>query len=285
VKSSATVKPELQPIGDDDVHDVATYLHECMNAAVSVDSWAGAMRPSWQRDESNHGMLLRRAGEVVGAYVALYSLRAHGVRCCNLGAWCVDTDVRFSSTRLLRALLDQDEDVFVDLSPSGAVVPLNERFGFRHLDTSTALITTLDTVRCRCSVTSDLVEIEAALTGADLEIFVDHLASPAVRHVLLDASTGTCHVMYRRDRRKGLPLFASVLHVSDSDVFASALPVFNRHLFRKGIPMLLCEERIVGARPRLAFTVDPPRPKMFFSDTVGPSEVDNLYSELTELAW
>ena len=52
-------------------------------------------------------------------------------RFCNLGAWCVLPEHRFHALRLLKALLAQDGYHFTDLSPSGNVVGLNERLGFR----------------------------------------------------------------------------------------------------------------------------------------------------------
>ena len=83
---------------------------------------------------------------VVGAHLAFYSERTiagRRERFCNLGAWCVLPDYRFHALRLLKALLAQDGYHFTDLSPSGNVVGLNTRLGFRFLDTTTAVVPNL----------------------------------------------------------------------------------------------------------------------------------------------
>ena len=92
--------------------------------------------------------------------------------------------------------------------------------------------------------------------------------------------------MWRRDRRKRLPLFASVLYTSHPCVLHSLFPVLARHLFlRHGISAVLAELRVVGLRPRLSIMLNSPRPKMFRSRTIPDSAIDYLYSELTCVAW
>lgn len=290
VDTPARTRPAVRPILDDDIDAVAGYLHRRMNARVPAASWAAAMRAPWQSDPPNHGFQLRRDGDVVGAYVALYSNRQDGRfprRVCNLAAWCVDDAYRFSSTRLLQSLLAQPGYEFVDLSPSGNVIALNERLGFRHLDTTTALVpvVTLPALRGARRVTSDPARVRQTLEGRDLAVFLDHEQSPAARHLLLSDSGRSCHLMYRRDRRKGIPAFATVLHVSDPDVFVSCLPSVRRHLAVRGFAALLCETRLIGGRPPRSTILSASRPKMFKGAALEPGDIDNLYSELTEVAW
>ncbi|HWS31478.1 MAG TPA: hypothetical protein VN408_01905, partial [Actinoplanes sp.] len=94
-----------------------------------------------------------------------------------------------------------------------------------------------------------------------------------------------CYVIYRTDRRKGLPLFASLLHVSDPELFRVLRRRLQSHLLlRHGIPALLAELRIAGHRPRLSRALPDTRRKMFRGDLAEP-DVDYLYSELTCLSW
>ena len=249
------------------------------------------MRATWQHDAPNHGFHLRDGDAVVGAYVALYSRRTFDgvpVRVCNLAAWCVDDDFRFKGIRLLQALLGQPDFVFTDLSPSGNVIALNQRLGFHELDVETSLTPNVPwpAVRRNRRVTEDLAEIEAALTGDALRIFLDHRDAPAVRHVaLIDGST-MCHVIYRRVRRKGIQAFAAVLYVSDQVVFESMFRRFSQLLLlRHGIPFTLLERRIGGFRPGFASTLKSPRPKMF-RGTLQPEQLsDDLYSEMVAVPW
>jgi hypothetical protein len=288
----STPRPQVLPILDTDVDDVASYLHARMDHRVAAARWGAAMNPTWQHDPPNHGFHLRCDGTVVGAYLALYSQRATSttavVRFCNLAAWCVDPEFRFSGMRLLRALLAQEGYVFTDLSPSGNVIALNERLGFRHVDTATAVVTCVPypILRRTVEVTSEPERIAEALSGRHLRTYLDHRASPAVKHLLVDTTSGSCHVMFRRDRRRDLPLFASILHASDRDVFSAQVPAIGRHLLlHHGVAMLLCPMRLLARRPARSFMLESPRPKMFNSDIVGPDDIDDLYSELTELSW
>ena len=92
--------------------------------------------------------------------------------------------------------------------------------------------------------------------------------------------------MWRRDRRKHVPLFASLLYTNGPDMLHALFPALSRYLLlRYGIPAVLAELRLVGLRPRSSIMLSSPRPKMFRSHTLPESAIDYLYSELTCVAW
>ncbi|MQW74791.1 hypothetical protein GHK92_02800 [Nocardioides sp. dk4132] len=224
---------------------------------------------------------------MVGVQLAFYAERRIAgvpVRFCNLAAWCVREEHRSHGLRLLRAVLAQRGHVFTDLSPSGSVVALDERLGFEHLDTTTALVANLPGAG-RGRVVTDLDEIEARLDGEQRTILRDHRGAAAARHVLLRAGGEQCYVVYRRDRRRGLRLFATLLHVDDPAVLARHQGVLRRHLLSRGLPVTLAELRVVGSRPAVSVPLSRPRPKMFRGTGVPASAVDSLYSELALVAW
>lgn len=284
----------VTPITGADVNVVAGFLHSELNQRVPAAAWARAVDVPWRlnrgADPPNHGfMLVTDTGEIVGAYLAFYSDRVidgQAERFCNLGAWCVREEYRFHSLRLLKALLAQDGYHFTDLSPSGSVVSINSRLRFELLDTSTALVPNLPWPGPPGRVTADPAVIERTLRGRDLEIYDDHRSCAAARHVVLRAGGEYCYVVFRKDRRRGLPLFASVLYVSDTVVFRKAARAFGRHLLlRHGIPATLAELRVVGHRPWPAMLLGAPRRKMFRSTKLAHDQIDYLYSELTCVAW
>ena len=95
-----------------------------------------------------------------------------------------------------------------------------------------------------------------------------------------------CYVIFRRDRRKNLPLFATVLYVSNPPLFRTLAGIFGRHLLlRYRVPVTLMELRIVGGRPAGSYLLRSPRPKMFKSDSLQSDQIDNLYSELVCVPW
>ncbi|CUR57023.1 conserved hypothetical protein [metagenome] len=281
---------ELAPITGADVGDVADFLHQHLNSRLSAAQWARSAVPPWSVDAPNHGFLLRQGGAVVGTYLAFYSERevdGQPRRICNLAAWCVLDEHRAHGVRLARAMLRQRGYEFVDLSPSGNVVRLNERLGFHSLDTSTALVPNLPLPSRRgVRVLTAPAQIEAALSDRDLQVYRDHRSAAAALHFVVRVGEESCYVIARRERRKGLPLFASLLHVSDPAVLARAGHAPYRHLLlRHRALVTLAEGRVAGRPPRLSRQQAAPRPRMFRGDGLSPRSVDYLYSELMCVPW
>jgi hypothetical protein len=281
----------LRPILRDDAVRVGQFFHDNLNRRISPGQWADAIVPTWQVDAPNHGYMLLENGQVVGGQLAFYSQRetsAGPVRICNVAALCVLPTHRAHSLRLLRAILSQPGYSFTDLSPSGNVRALNLRLGFRQLDTATALVPNAASLLAfpKLRLIEDRDAIARRLEGRDLRIYLDHAGAWAAQHLLLVDGVRHCHIVYRRDRRKNLPLFATILHVSDPDVFRAGWGQVFRHLLvRHGIAFTLIELRLVHDRPRLSLLLRAHRPKMFRSDRLSPEAVDYLYSELTCVAW
>jgi hypothetical protein len=282
---------ELAPILRADLGEVGEFLHANLNPRLSAADWASAVVPPWTVDSPNHGFLLREARAIVGVYLAFYSERVIGgqpERFCNLAAWCVLEDHRAQGVRLIRAMLGQKGYHFTDLSPSGSVVPLNKRLKFVELDTTTVLVPNLPwPVKARgVRLLTNAAQIEGVLTGDDLARFRDHARARAARQLVLVEDDGAaCHVIFRKDRRRRLPLFASILHVSDPELFARRQALVFRHLLRQGAAATLAEVRVLGRAPRGGRRLQSPRPKMFRSATLKAEDIDYLYSELTCVAW
>jgi hypothetical protein len=280
---------DIAPITDADTWSVAEFLHVGMGSRVPAADWHRLMTPPWDVEQPNHGYLLRDDGRLVGVYLALYSERiidGRPHRICNLGPWCVTPEHRANGLRLLRSLLRQRGYTFTDLTPSQTVVALNTRLGFTQLDTTTALVPHVPwpTFSRRVRVIDSPNEIEQILNGRDQVIYRDHQAT-AARHVVLTVGDETCYVMFRRDRRRHLPLFASILYVGDCDLFRDCASHFYRYLLlRHGIVATLAELRVVGHRPKGAVMVAG-WPKMCLSEDLAPAQIDYLYSELTCAGW
>lgn len=279
----------VAPIASTDVPMVSEFLHNHLNPRLSADEWAQSMTAPWRVAAPNHGFMLideARNPAVVGAYLAFYADRTiDGVResFCNLAGWCVLPEYRFHSVRLLKALLAQDGYHFTDLSPSGSVVPINTRLGFQFVDTTLAAVPNLPWpgIPGRGRVSSDPSEIERTLTGEELRRYLDHRQARAARHVVLRTADQWCYVVFRRDRPKNLPLFASIVYVSNPAVFQRMFRQFTRHLLmRHGLPATLVELRLAGHRPTPSVVIGSPRRKMVRSPTLRPDQIDYLYSEL-----
>ena len=232
------------------------------------------MVPPWSCEAPNHGFHLRGDGAVVGAALAFYSDRVidgRTERVCNLGAWCVADEHRSQGLRLLRALLGQRGYHFTDLSPSGNVVALNERLRFEHLDTTTAVVPNLPRPAPRRTAGHrPRAHRGGCSTGAERRIFEDHRAPPRARHVVLEVDGGSVYVMFRKDRRKGLPVFATLLHVSDPTLLPRVWGRLARPTccVRHGAAGHAGRGARPGWRPAGRSELAHPRPKMFRSDAL-----------------
>ncbi|WP_198663863.1 hypothetical protein [Jiangella endophytica] len=282
---------DVRPISPSDAMAVGQFLHQHLNQRVSAAAWTVLVAPPWKSDAPNHGFLLLNGDAIVGVYAAVYSDRdLDGVRVafCNLAAFCVLEEYRTHTLRLVRALLGQKGFVFTDLSPSGNVIALNERLGFTRLDTATRLVANLPrTPRRGTRVTARPEALDRTLTGRDAEIYRDHRQAPAARHLLVEHGGAHGYLVFRRDRRKRLPLFATPLYAGgDPGCLEAAWPAVGAHLLRLGIPLTLAERRVLGFSPGgPGRALAHPRPKMFRAADIGPESIDHLYSELTLVRW
>jgi hypothetical protein len=284
--------PEVKPISPDDAMDVAQFLHTHLNDRVSTARWARLLMPPWDDGSApNRGFRLVADGSTVGAYAAVYSHRElDGVdrAVCNLAAFCVLEEYRPHSVRLVRALLGQRGYVFTDFSPSGNVVAMNERLGFRHLDTAGRLVVNLPSRTAPgFRVTDDPTVLAARLQGPDAEAFRDHRKAAAARHVLIETDAAYAYLVYRRERRKRLPWFAVPLYAGgDLDVLRVGWPSIRSHLLRQGLPFTLAERRVIGFTPSgPGRTFEHNRNRMFRAKDTDGASLDYLYSELTLVEW
>ncbi len=289
---SVTGTVSVAPItADDDVRRAAEFLQVNLNQRVSADQWEYAVDVPWAVQSPNAGFMLLDDDEIVGVQLAFYSERTIHGRCerfCNLGAWCVLPAYRFHSLRLLKAALGQTGYHFTDLSPSGNVVGINAKLGFRFLDTTTALVPNIPWPSWpgRDVISSDPELIERTLTGRELQIHRDHVAAMGTRHLVLIRDGEWCYLLFRKERRKGLRLFASILYVSNAELLrAMARPLARHLLIHHGTVAMFSERRIVGYWPRPSLLLRSPRRKMFHSPHLEPTQVDYLYSELVCVAW
>ena len=287
----SALRPEVAAILPEDHAVVAKFLHAHLNPRVPVAAWRGLLAPAWTVGEC--GCVLRVHGDVVGAYIVVPSRRpigsdatgkTHDVR--NLAAFCVREEYRAHSLRLVRQVLARKDVVYTDLSPSGNVPAMNARLGFQHLDTRTRLSLNLPGATHGVRVTDDPDVIAAVLSGRDVQVYQDHRGAAAARHLVATSGERYAYLMYRRDARKRLHVFASPLYVGgDADLLAEAWRGVGAHLLRRGYLATLAEHRVMGFTLRGIGVDVTGRPKMYRGSDVDEGDIDYLYSELTLLEW
>lgn len=282
---------EISPITEADATDAAQFLHDELNSDVSVAAWRVLLQPPWGSRGPNHGFLMRAEAGIVGVYAAVYSEReVEGtvVSVCNLAAFCVLEDYRTHSLRLVRAILKQPGYVFTDFSPSGNVVAMNERLGFRRLESATRLVVNLPHLPSRgIRLTQDPEILSAILRGRDADVHRDHRAAAAARHLLVQRGDEYAYLVFRADSRKRLRLFATPLYVGGSrQLLEAAWGDVRAHLMlRHRLAFTLAERRLLQFAHGLGRELGNPRPKMIRGEALPPADVDYLYSELALVSW
>lgn len=287
----AAHRPRLAPIGDADTDAVADFFHTRLDRQVSREAWLSLLCPPWRGTGPNRGFQLVVGDQVVGAYAAVYAFRSEGnadMWVCNLAAFCVLEEYRASSLRLVRALLGQQGFLFTDFSPSGNVPAMNERLGFEYFSTDTRLALNLPRRYSRAfSLSAEPGVIEATLGGRDVNVYRDHRNAAACRHVVVSAGERYAYLIYRRDRRKRIRVFATPLYVGgDVALLEEAWDAVAAHLLGRGLVATLAEPRVLGFVPHgLGRGLRSARPKMFRGAPACGAERDYLYSELALVEW
>ncbi|MDL5352376.1 hypothetical protein [Microbacterium sp. zg-YB36] len=284
-------RPRLAPIGDADTGAIADFFHTRLDRQVSREAWLSLLCPPWPGTGPNRGFQLLVGDQVVGAYAAVYSSRGEGDGAkwfCNLAAFCVLAEYRAHSLRLVRALLGQKGFLFTDFSPSGNVPALNERLGFEYFRSDTRLALNLPLRNSRAvSLSTEPEVIEATLAGRDLNVYRDHRNAAACRHAVVSVGERYAYLIYRRDRRKRLRVFATPLYVGgDTALLEEAWDAVAAHLLGRGLVATLAESRVLGFVPHgLGRDLRSARPKMFRGAPACGAERDYLYSELALVEW
>ena len=258
----------LAPITGDDVPEVGAFLHHHLNPRLSAQEWAASIVPPWRSSRRTTASLLadgRGGRRPTSPSTPSGSSTARCEDFCNLGAWCVAGGAPVPrACGCCGPLLAQRGYHFTDLSPSGNVVPLNRAAAVRAPRHRRPRWCRTCPRPCRAASASstDPAEIERVARAAATW---RSSATTATR-----ARPGTscsrrrrphCYVMFRKDRRKGLPVFASILlRRRPRAAAASRCPARPAPAAApRRCSATLAELRVVGGRP-LAARAAWPRP-------------------------
>ena len=282
-----TAKPSLEPIRDEDLGEFCAFLNEHLNPTIPAATWADAFRQPWRVTKPNNGFLMRdRNGRIVGGIGAIYAERTiHGrpERFCNITSWCVLEPYRSHSLRLAMAVVSQPGFHFTDLSPTPVVAGSLRFLKFKDMDGRATVMLNLPSWSPGVRVLSDHDVIERTLAPDDAKVFRDHRHLSWLLHAVAGRPGTFCHVVYKRGVLKRLPC-AVVLYASTPELFLRYRGALGCHfLARHGMVSTRIETRFLPRRPALSAQVVGYHNNMYRSDTLGESEISNLYSELATL--
>jgi hypothetical protein len=280
-------QPTIEPITDALLPDFCRFLQANMPVPRSAEDWERSLRLQWMPGRPNFGFALRNdAGVIVGGIGAYYAdriIRGQAEKFCNITSWCVLDAYLQQSMRLAMAVIGQTGYHFTDFSPTKVVGNTLKFFKFKELDERQAVILNWPSPSFGSArVRHEPSDIEAALTGTDLQIYRDHRGFPLLKHVVLGSPDAPCHVIYRSGHLKGLAT-ANILFVADRDRFIRHFRQFSTFLFLRGVWLTVAEMRVLPRVPWPAKVRGGFNRKVYLSSTLGEQDIDYLYSEQVAL--
>ena len=282
-------QPTIEPITDSDLLDYCRFLTRNLSNARTADEWAGAFRQNWGVEKPNNGFMLRVEGQIVGGIGAIYArrlVRGKPEEFCNITSWCVLDEYRSQSMRLAIALTSQPGFHFTDLTPTEVVSRTLQFLKFRPMNERQAVWPNLPWPLSRLSgvrVITDSNAIEASLSPEAARAYLDHRHLSWLNHLAVGRPGDYCHVVYKKNRLKGLP-GAFVLGFSSPEQFVKYRTALGNHLlFSNSLVFTRVESRLLTRVPWPGIELAGFRNKVFRSDTLAEADISNLYTEIVAL--
>ena len=287
VTTSSVRVGKIRPAMFADVHPL---LRE-FNPRLGESTWRQIFDPPWETGEDYCGYGLFDDDRVVGFLGLIFSRRTiddRVERFCNLTAWYVRAEYRAHSLSLILPVLRLRDHTVTDLSPSSDVVRISRRLGFETLDSSVRLLLPVPgwvpIPRSSPAISFDKAEIAARLTDDETLLVRDHADLPFCHQMLVDTGSARCLIIYTVAHDTSRP-YCHVHHVGNQEIFATHGIAISRAIAREsGVWMQVVDPRLVKARrPPMSVELPPRHVKLYRSRTLGPEQIDNLYSELVLL--
>jgi hypothetical protein len=284
--------PTVRPATPTDRDAIAAYLAEHLRGEGGADRYRRFFTYGWlaDADKPDLGMMIEDGGQVRGFIGAIYGrrrIRGRDHQLCNLNCWRVDEGVRMHSLVMLKRLLDRRQYDFVCVSPSDRVAELLRFFKFETLDTGKLLFGPLSGVRAsprtwRVKAWDAGSGIERHLDDEDRRVFTDH-APYRLAQWLIERGDRRCFAVMAR-RGRGVRVFADVLHASDPVLFAESIGLLIPKLASAlGTVIAGVDRRFLPTPPPRTVGYDRLRATLYRSSTLGPTDLDALYTEFVPM--
>lgn len=281
--------PSLQKI-DRSRFDEIYPLLESFDSQLSQDLWKTLFDYQWDRPSSHCGYGLFDDGVPVGYLGMLFSQRTINQQkhdFCNLTSWIVRPDYRSHSLSMMMPVMRLKDHTITDLSASETVLKLSERLGFKSLDTTVQAllpfpITFGGDKSQPHSIHRDDEVAALSLDSADQTIFEDHRPYGDCHQLVVQGSNPGeyCHVLYtiHPDR---LLSYCHIQSISNVEVFGRYQSTIRKCISRDSrILWIIVDSRLIASL-KLPYSVEIPvgAPRIYRSNTLQETQVDNLYSE------
>ncbi len=274
---------------DSSTFDEIYPLLDSFDSKLSQDVWKTLFDYQWDRPSQYCGYGLFDDDTPVGYLGMLFSQRKieqqkHDF--CNLTSWVVRPDYRSHSLSMMMPVMRLKDHTITDLSATDTVIKLSERLGFQQLDTTVCVLLPSPINLGRDDVRQHTFYRDAEIAGLELDsadsaIFEDHRPYKNCHQLVIQAEgSNYCHVLYTINSDPVLP-YCHIQSISNISLFERCQSAIRTSISRDaGIPLIIVDSRLIKSM-NLSFSVEVPlgAPRIYRSQTLLPSQVDNLYSE------
>lgn len=282
-------KTVLTGIGQNDLDDVAEFLHCNMNNRFTALEWKRGISKSWLLDAPNFGFMLKHDNEIVGVLCAIYSEQpvktGNTKRFCNPHSWCVLPDFRARSIDLVLALIRQKGYTFTMLSPNKDGIEIFRFLKFKPLNNEVAIFLNIPVVTNAGEVISQqkIEQIRALLPQQAAQHYADHADFPWLDFLFFKRGDRYGFLIFKKQIHKRLAS-AWILYISDAALFRQCWPAIRTALlFRHGFFFSKIESRLLDQPMTTLLKPEQGHQKFYLGDELPADCVLNLYSELVTL--
>ena len=303
----------------DDVPEICEFLDGAF-PSVSASEWRIIIESPWETEHPDYGFVIKVDDRVVGYQGAMYSRRiidGREEKFCNLFGWAIDEAYRKQAFFLAKKFLSRPGYHETALSSRPEQVPIWRRLGYQTLDeyrqvfmprpfVGQLLQGPLPEMVAPEIATAHLDYDDARVVrdhiGLDCDIVVfrhrdDHCVVITKRVYVDIGQAGRIQRLepwlsrslttpgigrfsrHLKNWGDGTGPCAEVLYVSDKGLFQQFFDYFIlRICIAQKVLGLTCDQRFLGLGP--PYRSDLPSRYMYRSDSLDPSQLDGIYSEL-----
>jgi GNAT superfamily N-acetyltransferase len=279
------IRGEVRPAQSADIEAVCRLLHEQMNGRLSPDRWRQLMTYRWLSEKPDLGRVAVLGGKVVGFVGMVYADRNLGGRqrrIVNICAWYLDKAHRGVGLgfELMRSATADEIMSYTILTSSSRTLSLLAAIGYRILDDKRCLWAATGVPPGELDFEQNPERILARIDDVARRMLNDHAVLP-VRPILIADAASSCLAVFSVKRKHGDVIHFDVLHLSNPSFFAArAQRIADGLLPRDAKAMMVVDERLLQGHQHDGKIERLPVPRYYKSRTVGPGEIDNMYSEV-----
>ena len=272
-----------------DIEPICTLLHEKMNSRIPVSRWRNLMSYQWLADKPDFGRVVESNGRILGFCGMVYADRLVGdattglrhERIVSMSSWYLDKSLRGQGLGrdMLLSAIDDRSLTYATLTNSRKPLAIVEALGFRVLEDHRYEWRKVGVADSAVLVNDDPQTLRSHLTQDQRQI-LDDMADLPLTPMLLEHTDRQALLFFSVKTKGENVTWFDLMYASDLELFVQCAQSLANLLLPDAPAVLAADGRFVKDPPAGSVAEPLPVARYFISESVKPSELDNLYSEL-----